>query len=88
MKKCYAYARVATANQISSERIKMIERSKDEYISGSRIELVEMKDPYSPVPAGTKGAVSFVDDSGSIHMKWDNGSTLALIPGEDLFRKI
>lgn len=86
MKKIYGYARVATADQLSGET--RIAHYKEKYPSGTRIELIEMKDPYSPVPAGTKGAVSFVDDSGSIHMKWDNGSTLALIPGEDLFRKI
>lgn len=58
------------------------------YEKGDRIRLEEMKDPYSPVPPRTEGEVDYVDDAGSIHMKWDNGRTLALIPGEDRFTVI
>ena len=47
-----------------------------------------MSDPFAPVPSGTKGTVEHVDDAGQIHMKWDNGSSLALISDEDLFRKL
>ncbi|WP_243126678.1 DUF4314 domain-containing protein [Clostridium sp. HBUAS56010] len=47
-----------------------------------------MNDPFAPVPPGTEGMVELVDDAGSIHMKWDNGRTLALIPGEDSFTVI
>jgi len=35
------------------------------------------------VEEGTKGTVTHVDDIGTIHMKWDNGRGLGLIPGED-----
>lgn len=55
------------------------------YREGTRIELINMEDPYAPVPPGTKGTVVYVDDMGTIHMKWDNGSTLGLIYGEDMF---
>jgi hypothetical protein len=61
---------------------------KEMYPTGTRIELISMEDPFAPVPSGTKGTVVCVDDMGTIHMKWDNGRTLALIPGEDSFRKI
>lgn len=61
---------------------------KDAYPPGTRIELISMEDPFHPVPSGTKGTVTFVDDMGTIHMKWDNGRTLALIPNQDQFRKI
>ena len=44
-----------------------------------------MDDPYAPILPGTEGEVDFVDDAGQLHMKWDNGRSLALIPGEDSF---
>ena len=61
---------------------------KEAYPAGTRIRLNTMNDPYDPVPSGTEGSVHFVDDSGQIHMKWDNGRTLALVPGLDSFTKI
>ena len=33
---------------------------------------------------GLTGTVQCVDDRGSIHVKWDNGSTLALLQEEDV----
>jgi len=65
-----------------------VENIRRRYPPGTRIELLNMEDPYSPVPPGTKGTVKGVDDAGSILMKWDNGRTLSLIPGEDAFRKL
>ena len=41
-----------------------------------------------PVPSGTRGTVQCVDDLGQLQMRWDNGRGLALIPGEDDFRKL
>lgn len=61
---------------------------KLQYPPGTRLELIEMNDPHAPVPAGTRGTVELVDDMGTIHMKWDNGRTLGLVPGEDQFRKL
>jgi hypothetical protein len=61
---------------------------KEMYPKGTRIELIDMDDPYASIESGTKGTVEFVDDIGQIHMKWDNGRTLALIPGEDSFKVI
>jgi hypothetical protein len=65
-----------------------LKRVREQYPPGTRIRLTEMKDPYAPVPPGTEGKVNFVDDAGQIHMKWNNGRTLALIPGEDSFTVI
>lgn len=61
---------------------------KEQYPPGTRVRLTEMRDPYAPVPSGTEGTVDFIDDAGQLQMQWDNGRTLALIPGEDRFSVI
>ena len=43
---------------------------------------------FQPVPTGMTGTVTAIDDAGTIHVHWDNGSSLGLIPGTDLFEKI
>ena len=65
-----------------------VEDIKKTYPPGTRIELISMNDAFAPVPSGTRGTVSFVDDIGTIHPVWDNGRTLGLIVGEDSFRKL
>ena len=52
---------------------------------GDRIEMVHMEDPFHPIEPGQRGTVIYIDDIGQIHMHWDNGSTLAIIPEEDEF---
>lgn len=57
------------------------------YPPGTRILLEHMDDKHA-VPDGTRGTVDHVDDAGQIHMKWDNGRTLAIVPQVDSFRKL
>lgn len=64
-----------------------VERIRNEYPVGSRVELVRMDDPHAP-PIGTKGTVRGVDDIGSIMVAWDNGSGLSVAYGEDICRKL
>ncbi|MCQ4022868.1 DUF4314 domain-containing protein [Ruminococcus sp. zg-924] len=58
------------------------------YPKGTRVECLSMMDPFAPVPSGTRGTVFHVDDMATIHVNWDNGSTLGLVRGEDSFRKL
>lgn len=60
---------------------------KKEYPSGTKVHLIHMNDYQAP-PAGTIGTVTSVDDMGTIHVSWENGSSLGLIPNEDSFEKI
>ena len=64
-----------------------VERVRRQYPAGTRVELVSMDDRYAP-PPGTKGTVLGVDDTGSLLMRWDNGSGLNVVYGEYTVRII
>lgn len=68
--------------EIMQEKLK---RLRSKYTKGTKIELVKMHDFQAPMK-GTRGIVEYVDDIGNIHMKWENGSSLSLIEGIDLFK--
>ena len=66
---------------------KDIQFIKEKFPAGTEVELIHMDDKYAP-PAGTRGIVESVDDIGTIHTRWANGSGLGLIYGHDSFRVI
>lgn len=63
-----------------------VERMRQSYPKGTRIELSYMDDEYSRLKSGDMGTVVGVDDAGQIMMNWDCHSSLSLIPGVDSFR--
>lgn len=65
-----------------------LEQLRKQYPVGTRIQLISMRDEKYSVLPGTVGEVTHIDDMGSIHMKWQNGSSLALIPEVDSFRVV
>ena len=62
---------------------------REKYAAGTRVELVHMSDPYNTalVP-GARGTVVSVDDIGTIHVRWDCGSSLGIVYGEDCCSRI
>lgn len=64
-----------------------VERIRRDYPAGTRVELVRMDDAQAPL-TGTLGTVLGVDDTGSLLMRWDNGSGLNVVYGEDIVRKV
>ena len=58
---------------------------RKQYPPGTRFELHEMGHDSRPLPAGSIGTLEHIDDMGTFHIKWDNGRTLGLVPGEDRF---
>lgn len=67
---------------------KYIEQLRKKYPAGTKIQLISMRDEKYPVLPGTIGEVVHVDDLGNVHMKWQNGSSLALIPEVDSFKVV
>ena len=61
-----------------------IEEIKNKYKTGTKIKLIKQYD-LQAVHTGSIGSVEFADDVGNIHMNWENGRTLALIPNLDEF---
>ena len=51
-------------------------------MAGMRVKLIYMEDPQAPA-LGTEGTVQFIDDIGTIHVAWDTGCSLGLVPGVD-----
>ena len=66
---------------------RIVKSLKEMYPVGTRVELVKMDDVQAP-PAGTCGTVTGIDDTGSLMVRWDNGSGLNVIYGVDVVRKV
>ena len=54
---------------------------KKSYI-GKRVRFLRSSDPFTKLQHGDEGVVTSVDDLGTFHIKWDNGSTLGMITEE------
>ena len=54
---------------------------------GTTVRLINMDDPQAP-PSGTLGTVIHVDDAGQIHVSWESGGSLALLPEIDRFEVV
>lgn len=66
-----------------------VERIKKQYPIGTIIEMSDgMDDPYAPIAKGVRGEVIGVDDIGTLHMRWQNGRSLGVVPGKDSFKVI
>lgn len=64
-----------------------VERVREQYPQSCRVVLERMDDLQAP-PIGTQGTVRGVDDTGSVMVNWDNGSSLNVVYGEDRCRRI
>ena len=65
----------------------IIQHLQGSFPPGCRVELIRMEDPQAP-PLRTRGTVIAIDDIGTIHVRWDNGSSLGVAYGEDICRRI
>lgn len=65
-----------------------VEKIKKMYPVGSRVELIQMDDPYTSLKPGDRGTVRSVDDTGTVFVNWDEGSGLGIVYGVDRVQKL
>ena len=65
----------------------MLTSLKENYPTGTRVELISMDDPYTNLVPGDLGTVTGIDDTGTVFVSWDMGSVLGLVYGIDHYRK-
>ena len=64
-----------------------VEQVRRTYPSGTSVSLVRMDDPQAP-PPGTIGKVIGVDDTASLLVEWQTGSSLNVLYGIDRVKKL
>jgi hypothetical protein len=78
--------------QVFLMRKEELERLREEYPTGTVLELTKdmMSDgkPEEGFFKNLQGKLAYIDDAGQLHMKWNNGRSLALIPEVDHFKKV
>ncbi len=68
--------------QISEEEVSLI---RERFPAGCRITLDQTGDGLFPILEGAEGTVQKVDDRGIVHVLFDGGIRLGLVPGKDRF---
>jgi len=64
-----------------------LENLRKQYPIECVVKLISMDDSFAP-KVGTLGKVFYVDDTGTIHVNWTNGSTLGVVFGVDKIERI
>lgn len=63
----------------------LVDSLRNEIKQGDSVTLIEMVGELN-MPSGLKGTVHCIDDAGNIHVKWENGSSLAIVPTVDNYK--
>ena len=60
------------------------QKDMNEFLKGKRVRMIHMEDP-NPIGKDELGTIEFEDSMGNIHVKWDNGRSLSIVPSEDKY---
>lgn len=77
---CLAICTTHLSKGSASMNCEAVNLRKRLFLPGSRVQLTEtMRDSYTPLPRGLTGIVRHVDDIGTVHIQWENGSSLGAV---------
>lgn len=80
----FAERQIIKMNGFPSKEV--VERLRQQYSKGTRVELISMDDPHTRLKCGDQGTVDMVDDIGTIFVAWDCGSSLGVAYSVDHVR--
>lgn len=55
---------------------------------GALVRLVSPSDSNRQLRSGESGTVERIEQTGTLHVHWESGATVALIPGEDVWELV
>lgn len=64
-----------------------VQAVREAYPPGTQVRLIRMEGE-ADMPRGLAGTVDHVDDAAGVHVRWENGSSLALLPDTDFFQTV
>lgn len=68
--------------------VNAIQDSLNKVLVGKRVRLKSTSDQFTKLAPGAEGTIKLIDDLGTVHVNWDDGSTLGLVPEEDFWEVI
>ena len=83
---CYAVDKVLNMNDMIAKAA--LEARRERYKPGTRIEIVRLEDPLTSLKPGDRGWTEFIDDTGTVFAKFDDGTSLGCLYGVDEIRKV
>lgn len=84
-----AYGECSWCHELEPEIARKIERRRAQMPTpGTRIRLIHTDDPHTDLKPGDEGTVTQVSKQGDLHMKWDSGSMLNLLPDFDKYEVV
>jgi hypothetical protein len=79
----------AGEKRVGEDKVASLNIKAEDFEEKDRVELVKTTDEYTKLQPGTQGVVQSVDDAGTIHVKWDTGETLGMVPeGGDIIKHV
>jgi hypothetical protein len=57
-------------------------RKVDDSLIGRRVKIISLSTKERTIRKGSRGTVQVIDDAGTIHVHWDNGRNLGLLPAD------
>lgn len=70
------------------QRNVLLDRLKEKYPIGQRVELVRMAKPQSSYSSGLQGTVRKINPDGGLRVNWDNGVSSTIEYGTDDIKPI